>query len=214
MPAHAILFDFNGTLSNDEPLLCRIYRELFAEHGKPLTEDEYYRLLAGRSEEAIIGGWLDVEGDELAALVEARIDRYRAAADGSTIPPETREAVRYAAARVPVGVVSGAYRREIEPVLQGAGLDDALRLVVSADDVCNGKPYPDGYLRALELIGGDVTPGNVVVIEDTEAGVAAAKAAGLRCLALTGTMDAERLGAADELVGGIDIQLVQRLVDC
>ena len=94
---------------------------MFAAHGRPLAEEEYYRLLAGRSEEAIIGGWLGLDGDELAALVEERIDRYRAAADGSTILPDAHEAVRYAASRVPVGIVSGAYRREIEPVVAAPG---------------------------------------------------------------------------------------------
>ena len=47
----AIMFDFNGTLSHDEPLLLAIYQRLFARHGKPLTEEQYYAHLAGLSEE-------------------------------------------------------------------------------------------------------------------------------------------------------------------
>lgn len=210
--ARAVLFDFNGTLSRDEPLLCRIYQDMFADHGRPLAEEEYYRLLAGQSEEAIIGGWLGVEGDELAALVEQRIDRYCAAADGATVPAAHREAVRYAAARVPVGIVSGAYRREIEPVLLGAGLADEISLLVAADDVADGKPHPEGYLRAVTLLGDGVQVRDVVALEDTEAGVASAKAAGLSCFGVVGTMGAERLAAADELVEGIDVELMRRLV--
>jgi beta-phosphoglucomutase len=206
----AILFDFNGTLSHDEPLLCRIYRELFAEHGRPLLEEEYYRLLAGNTEEAIVGGWLGVEGEELEALVEARIDRYVAAADGATVESATRAAVAAAAARVPVGVVSGACRREIEPVLAGAGLERHVSLVVAADDVAHGKPHPEGYARAVALLG--LAAGDVVAVEDTEAGVASARAAGLRCVGLLGTMGPERLAAADELVGRIDVALVERLL--
>jgi beta-phosphoglucomutase len=208
----AVLFDFNGTLSRDEPLLCRIYQELFAAQGRPLAEAEYYRLLAGRSEEAIIGGWLGVDGDELAALVEERIDRYCAAADGATVPAAHREAVRYAAARVPVGIVSGAYRREIEPVLRGAGLADEISLLVAADDIVSGKPHPEGYERAVSLLGDGVVPRDVVALEDTEAGVASAKAAGLRCFGVVGTMGAERLAAADERVERIDVALMRRLV--
>ena len=68
--ARALVFDFNGTLSHDEPLLCAIYQEVFAEHGRPLSEAEYYDELVGRTEEAIIGGWLGVEGDELRVLVD------------------------------------------------------------------------------------------------------------------------------------------------
>ncbi len=207
----AVLFDFNGTLSHDEPLLCSIYREMFAARGRPLRESEYYGLLAGQSEEAIISGWLGVQGDELEDLIEERIDRYRMAADGSSIRAETREAVRVAAARVPVGVVSGAYRREIEPVVVAAGLGEALSVIVAADDVTRGKPDPEGYGRAVALLGG-IEPPDVVAFEDTEAGVASAKAAGLRCVGLLGTMAAERLQQADELVQRIDVDLVRRLL--
>jgi beta-phosphoglucomutase-like phosphatase (HAD superfamily) len=207
----ALLFDFNGTLSHDEPLLCAIYRELFAAHGRPLTEQEYYDRLAGLSEEAIVGGWLGVDGDELRALVAERIERYRAvAADGETVPAAVREAVRFAAARVPVGVVSGAFRAEIEPVLAGSALAGVVSLVVAADDVVDGKPHPAGYLRAVEALG--LPPGAVAAFEDTEAGVAAAKAAGVRCLAVRGTLSPERLAAADELVDEIDVELVRRLL--
>jgi beta-phosphoglucomutase len=210
--ARALVFDFNGTLSHDEPVLFAIYAELFAEHGRPLTEDDYFGELAGNTEEAIIGGWLGVEGEALAALVEERIDRYVRRADGSTIPEALREAVRHAAARVPVGVVSGAYRREIVPVLERAGLAACVAALVAADDVERGKPDPEGYVRALEALGDGLTPSDAVAFEDTEAGVASARGAGMRCLAVRGTHPDERLAAADGIVDAIDVQLVRSLV--
>jgi beta-phosphoglucomutase len=210
--ACALVFDFNGTLSDDEPVLFAIYAELFAEQGRPLTEADYYGTLAGNTEEEIIGGWLGVEGDELRALVEARIDRYVARTDGSTIRTELREAVRYASARVPVAVVSGAYRREIEPVLERAGLAPHLSAVVTAEDVARGKPDPEGYRLVLEALGGSLEPRGVVAFEDTEAGVASATGAGLRCVAVRGTLPDERLAAADAIVDAIDLALVRSLV--
>ncbi len=207
----AVVFDFNGTLSHDEPVLCAIYQELFAERGRPMTAADYYGTLAGNSEEAIISGWLGVEGEELAALVSERIERYRRrAADGSTVPARHREAVAYAAARVPVAVVSGAFRREIEPVLQASGLAGLFAAVVTADDVANGKPHPEGYARAASLLGAE--PGAIVAFEDTEAGVASAKDAGLRCVGVLGTLAPERLARADELVERIDVDLMRRLL--
>ena len=211
-PARALVFDFNGTLSHDEPVLFAIYSELFAEHGRPLTEDDYFGTLAGNTEEAIIGGWLEVDGDALAALVVERIERYVRRADGSTIPEALRDAVRHAAARVPVVVVSGAYRREIAPVLERAGLAECFIAVVAADDVTRGKPDPEGYLRALAAIGDGLAAGDVVAFEDTEAGVASARGAGLRCLAVRGTHPDARLAAADGIVDAIDVQLVRSLV--
>jgi len=212
--ARAVAFDFNGTLSHDEPILYAVYRDMFSEHGKPLAEADYYGTLAGLSEEAIIGTWLGVEGDELAALVEERIERYLALAEGGeTVSRAVREAVAYAAGRVLVAVVSGAFRREIEPVLAGAELDRHIAVLVAADDVERGKPDPEGYLRAVALLDRGLLPQDVVAVEDTEAGVASAKAAGLRCVAVVGTHPAERLRKADELVEAIDVDVVRRLLE-
>ncbi len=213
MMARALVFDFNGTLSRDEPILCATYQALFAEHGRPLSEAEYYGQLAGHTEEAIISTWLDVDGAELEELIGERIRRYvEAAADGSTIEPPVRDAVRYAAARVPVAVCSGAFRAEIEPVLEGAGLGSLFTALVTADDVVRGKPDPEGYVHAVALLGDGLEPGQVVAFEDTEAGIASAKDAGLRCLAVRGTLPDGRLARADELVDRIDLALVQSLV--
>jgi beta-phosphoglucomutase len=209
--ARALVFDFNGTLSQDEPVLFAIYAELFGECGRPLSEDDYYRRLAGNTEEAIIHGWLGVEGEELEALIGERIDRYVLVADGSTVPEAIRRAVLHAANRVPVGIVSGAYRREIEPVLAGAGIADAVDVIVAADDVARGKPDPEGYLRLLDALDG-LHPDSVVAFEDTEAGVAAARSAGLRCLAVRGTHPEARLSDADDIVDRIDVDLVRSLV--
>ena len=212
-PVRAVAFDFNGTLSDDEPILLSVYQEIFSEQGRPLTDDEYYETLAGRSEEAIIGTWLGVEGDALESLVEERIERYLARCGrGETVSGHMRDAVAYAAGRVPVAVVSGAFRREIEPVLVGAGLARHVSVLVTADDVERGKPDPAAYALALDLVGGDVAAREVVAFEDTEAGVASAKAAGLRCVALVGTHPRERLREADELVDTLDVGVVRRIL--
>jgi beta-phosphoglucomutase len=204
----SVLFDFNGTISDDEPLLCAIFQELFADAGKPLSEEEYFDRLAGLSDPEIVVAWL---GQDDPALVDRKIACYRdRAADGSTVDDETRRAVLLAAEHGPVAVVSGAARSEIEPVLAAAGLRDAVEAIVSMEDVPHGKPEPDGYLRALGLLG--VRPEDAVAIEDSPPGVAAAKAAGLRCAALTRTFPAERLAGADLLTGRVDRELIRRLV--
>jgi beta-phosphoglucomutase len=209
----AVIFDFNGTLSNDEPILCDIFRELFAEHGKPLSAEEYFDRLAGLSDAEIVRTWLGPDYAAVDDVIAERISRYRAAVSGGeTVPEAARQAVRYAVARVPVSVVSGAARAEIEPVLAAAGLGAAIQVIVSADDVREGKPDPEGYLRALELLDEGISAKDVVVFEDTEAGVASAKGAGMRCIAVLGTLKPERLAAADEVVPAIDVALMRRLL--
>jgi HAD superfamily hydrolase (TIGR01509 family) len=203
----ALLLDFNGTLSEDEPLLCRIFQELFEEAGKPLAEREYYERLAGFSDREIVQMWL---GRDDPAILERKTARYRQLADGSSVSAEAREAVRDAAEVVDVAVVSGSARAEIEPVLAAAGLAQTITTIVSADDIARSKPDPEGYLIALHLLG--VQPGDAVAVEDSEAGVAAAKAARLYCVGVTTTQPAARLSAADELAERVDRELIARLV--
>ena len=162
MAARAVIFDFNGTLSHDEPILLAVYQELFAEHGRPLSAGEYYGELAGLSDLEIVQAWLGADYPATDELIERRIDRYRElAVDGSTITEAVREAVRYAAERVPVAIVSGAARAEIEQVLEAAELAGFFPFIVAAEDVLHGKPAPDGYLRALELLGGGLAGADV-----------------------------------------------------
>ena len=210
---NAIIFDFNGTLSDDEPIMCEIFIELFAEHGKPLSAQEYFDELVGLSDPEIVRTWLGREHSDVNEVIEERIQRYRAAvADGSSVPEELRAAVRYAAERVPLAIVSGAARAEIEPVVHAAEIADLFAAIVPAEDVERGKPEPDGYLRALTLLDGDLAAGDVLVFEDTEAGVAAAKGAGMRCFAVLGTLAPERLAQADEIVERVDLTLMERLL--
>src|SRR6187401_1213936 len=140
----AIVFDFNGTLSLDEPILCKIFMELFAEHGKPLSAQDYFDVLAGLSDPEIVRTWLGPDHPDVDEVIEERIRLYRTAvADGSSVPPELREAVRFAAERVPLAIVSGAARVEIEPVVEAAGLTGCFEAIVPAEDVEHGKPQPD-----------------------------------------------------------------------
>ena len=213
MPVRALIFDFNGTLSHDEPILCEIFSDLFAEYGRPLSAQEYFDELAGLSDPEIVRTWLGRDQPSVDEVIQRRIARYRErVTDGSTVPGQVREAVRYAAARVHVAVVSGAARAEIVPVIQAAGLAASIGPIVAAEDVAQGKPHPAGYLRALTLLDGGVDASDVFVFEDTEAGIASAKAAGIRCIAVLGTLAPERLAAADEIVPAIDVELMQRLL--
>ncbi len=195
----AFAFDFNGTLSDDEPVLARVYQEL----DPAITPEHYFAHLAGHTDEEILGP--DPE------LIGERIRRYNElVADGSTVSHETREAVLLAAERLPVAVVSSAYRTEIEPVLHASGLFETFSVVVSLDYVTRGKPDPQPYRLAARRL--EIDPKELVVFEDTAVGVTAAKRAGAYVVGLTRTLGAERMAEADELAERIDVPLVERLL--
>jgi beta-phosphoglucomutase len=208
----AVIFDFNGTLSDDEPVLCEIFIHLFAEHGRPISAQEYFDELAGLSDPEIVTTWLGEDHPDVRAVIAERETRYRAAAsDGSTIHEHVRESVRFAAEHVPLAICSGAARAEIEPVVEAAGLSSFFRAVVTSNDVVHGKPDPEGYEKTLALL--DADPAEAVVLEDTEAGIASARAAGVGCvLAMRTTLEPHRLAAADELIDRIDVDLMRRLL--
>jgi beta-phosphoglucomutase len=204
----AVAFDFNGTLSNDEPVLARVYEELFAELGRPLTAAEYFEHLAGHTDEEMFNRWLGHSSPE---LIEERVRRYNAlVVDGSTVDEDVRAAVRWAAERLPVALVSAALSAEIEPVLRSSGLRDAFAVVLSQDDVTRGKPDPQPYLLAAERLG--IDPSRLLVFEDTDVGVASAKAAGAHVAGLTRTLGAARMSQADALVERIDVATLERLL--
>lgn len=210
MPAapKAIALDFNGTVSDDESIFVLVYQELFAELGKPITAEQYFAELAGHTDEEMFTRWL---GRWDPSLLDERVERYmERVSDGSTVDEETRTAVRFAAARVPLALVSVSLRREIDPILDATGLRASFTAIVSREDVANGKPAPDGYLRAAELLG--VAPHELAVVEDTAVGVEAARAAGAAVVGLTRTLGAERMRDADLLAERIDVALMERLL--
>jgi beta-phosphoglucomutase len=210
MSVRAVIFDFNGTLSDDEPILCEIFMRLFAEHGKPMSAQEYFDRLVGLSDPEIVRAWLGDDDPDVEAVIEERTRRYRdAVADGSSVHEHVREAVRFAASRVPLAICSGAARAEIEPVVEAAGLAACFETIVSSDDIAHGKPDPEGYAKALAAL--DVDPVDSLVVEDTEAGIASARAAGVgRVVALQTTLDPRRLREADLLIDRLDIAVMRR----
>src|SRR5207253_919240 len=79
MPPQAVVFDFNGTLSDDEPVLCEIFMHLFAEHGWPMSAQEYFDRLAGLSDPEIVRTWLGNDHPDAQAVRDERVRRYRTA---------------------------------------------------------------------------------------------------------------------------------------
>jgi beta-phosphoglucomutase-like phosphatase (HAD superfamily) len=183
----AVIFDFNGTISDDEPVLDRLFREMAGGLGLALSTEDYFRELAGLSDPAIVARILELAArdEDPDALLRWKIDRYkRIVAEHPTIGEKNAAFVRACADRVPIAIASGAVREEVEHVLALAGLDELFAAIVCADDVERGKPDPQGYELALAGIGEAVAPADVLVFEDADNGVRAAQAAGMRCAAL------------------------------
>lgn len=184
------IFDFNGTITDDEELQYEIFAEVFADlHGVALERATYYTELAGRSDPSIVAriaelACLELSAAETERLLAERVERY--AARVATTPPVRPGAaalVRELSALIPIALGTGAYRSEAEMILRTAGLFDCFTSIVTIEDVRHGKPDPETFERALAGLGG-LGPAEVVVFEDSVFGVAAAQAAGMRCVAV------------------------------
>jgi beta-phosphoglucomutase len=186
----AILFDFNGVIIDDEPQHCDALIATLGEYGVELHRDAYYREYLGFDDRECfrftfdrLGRPLDEHG--LAEAIERKHGHYaRAVRDSMRLVPGAADFVENAALEgYQLGIVSGALRREIDLVLDLAGLRPHFAEIVAAEDVTACKPDPQGYLRLRERL--DVPAARCVVVEDSLPGLGAARAAGMRCLMVT-----------------------------
>jgi beta-phosphoglucomutase len=198
----AILFDFNGVIIDDEPQHCDALIATLGEYGYTLDRDSYYRDYLGFDDRECFRFTFERLGrpvDEPALLeaIERKNAHYERAIRASMrLVPGAAEFIESAALDgYELAIVSGALRREIELGLELAGLRPHFGQIVAAEDVTACKPDPQGYNRARAELG--VAPHRCVVVEDSLPGLAAARAAGLRCAMLATSHAAELCADAD-----------------
>ncbi|MFJ3933192.1 HAD family hydrolase [Streptomyces sp. NPDC090029] len=203
----AVVFDLDGTLVDSEPAYFEAGRRLLAAHGVDgFGWQEHTAFIGIGTRETLLAlrerYALDAPLEEL--LAEKNRLYLELARTSAAAFPEMRAFTSMLAERgVPMAVASGSSRAAIEAVLAGTGLDDRLPVRVSAEEVARGKPEPDVFLEAARRLG--VSPAACVVVEDAPPGARAARAAGMRCIAvpyIEGTSGDPAFRAADLLFPG------------
>jgi len=180
LPA-AVVFDMDGILIETEPIWDKVRRRMAAEDGLSWP-DGSTPIMMGLSTREWAEHMTDVIGipgtwEEVAQrTIDGVAGEY--ASGGLPVLPGAVEAVRRMAGLVPTAIASSSPRRLIDLVVSRLDLGDALTMTVSTEEVARGKPFPDGYLRACELLGSD--PARSVAVEDSTNGVRSAFAAGMK----------------------------------
>ncbi|MBI2896386.1 MAG: HAD family phosphatase [Deltaproteobacteria bacterium] len=211
----AVLFDFNGVLVDDEELHFEAFRAALAERGVVLGRERYYAELLGFDDagllEAVLPGVAPRELEEIASRKAAEYAR-RSASEPRPFDGVLGLVRALYAASVPMAVVSGALGHEVRSALGRFGIADCFRCIVASEDVDRCKPDPAGYLEALRRLGDLVrSAAECVAIEDSPAGIAAAKAAGMRAIGVAHTVPREQLAQADLVaasVADLDVRAV------
>ncbi|CAM5263836.1 HAD family phosphatase OS=Streptomyces tendae OX=1932 GN=GUR47_29040 PE=4 SV=1 [Streptomyces tendae] len=180
------VFDLDGTLVDSEPNYYEAGRRTLAEYGVADFTWADHEAYVGISTRETVADWKRryglraTVGELLAVKNRHYLDIARTSVRAY---PEMRAFVELlAGAGVPMAVASGSSPEAIGTILARTGLDAHLRTAVSADEVARGKPAPDVFLEAARRLGAQ--PARCVVLEDAAPGVAAAHAAGMRCIAI------------------------------
>jgi HAD superfamily hydrolase (TIGR01509 family) len=214
-----IVFDFDGVIINSEPIHLQASREALALRGIELSDEEYYNRYVGYDDvgmfnQLAIDRGLPWCSDDLQEMLVAKALRFEALEQsGAVLVPGAVECVRRMAEISPLAIASGARPEELERILTRLGLRSYFLAVVGSGDTPFSKPAPDPYVEAAARL--HAQPARTVAIEDTAAGLASAKAAGLRCIAITTTFPASKLSLADIVVDSMDeitTDLVRSLV--
>jgi beta-phosphoglucomutase len=210
----AVIFDFNGTLSDDEPILFDIFNELFRIHlDWEMTAEDYRDELLGRSDREIIQRAVARHGrgteQEVTELLRLRQGVYKQRiADRNPIADATVRLVKLLADNeIPLGIVTGAQRDDVLAVLAGSPAGESFGVLIAEKDVSDGKPHPEGFLTAARLL--HRLPGDVLVFEDSVPGVQAAAAAGMHCLAVAAEPSQELQATAKAVVAELSTELVE-----
>ena len=221
MTLEGVVFDFDGVIANSEPLHLRVYQILLGQEGVPFSASEYYERYLGLDDVGVFEALardkgLDIAGDQMTALVARKTEIFqRLVREGDVLFDGAHGCLTTVSAAVPVAIASGALRHEIEQILDGAGLRALVPVIVAAGETPRGKPAPDPYVKAVDLmsrrVGRRIAPSRVVAIEDSRAGLQAARAAGLRTLGLATSYPAAGLPEAERVMANISEVTLERL---
>lgn len=180
----AILFDNDGVLVDTEPLFLRATRELLGSIGIVFDLDEYREisLRQGRSMLDLVAA-RGATPAEVEALRARRNQRYaELIAAGVPVIAGVEDTLRRLHGKRPLAIVTSSYRGHFESAHEQTGFLRYFEFFLADGDYERHKPHPEPYLTAAERLG--IAPARCLVIEDSERGVQAAAAAGMRCVAI------------------------------
>ena len=212
----AVLFDMDGVIIDSEPLWSKAEQQFLARRNLRYSPQLKAAMMGLGSGEAV--GFLIKHynlQESVGDVVEERNQLIAELFRQSLRPmPHALQLVRSVrAAEIKTGLASSSPKELVDLALGRLNITGLFDFILSGDQMPRGKPAPDIYLTAARELG--VSQENCLVIEDAPLGVAAAKAAGMCCLAISTSASEPELGAADRVVRGfaeVDLALLQDLV--
>jgi beta-phosphoglucomutase len=199
LSSFAVLWDMDGTLVDSGALHRLAWRRFLRQQGQPVT-DEIFEHEFGRPNEQVLPTYWrhELSKAELRRLSDEKEQCYRdlVRAEGIASPPGVLAwLARFREAGLRQALATSGCRANAELIVDLTGMRPYFSAIVASEDVPRGKPHPDVFLHTAALLG--VPPARCLVIEDSTHGIAAARAAGMRCLALATTHAMDEIQDAD-----------------
>ncbi|MBA7502742.1 Phosphoglycolate phosphatase [subsurface metagenome] len=205
-----VLWDMDGVIANSGSFHFAAWQETFAKRGVNFTKKDFTKFFGIRNDfiiRNVLGEGLSEENVE--SIVQEKEASFREKAKGNIKPfPGVIKLLNtIKKGNFKQVLVSSAPKENIDLLNSELNLEGIFDCIVSGREVAESKPSPQISLLAAEKLGAE--PKDCIVIEDSPFGVKAAKAAGMRCLAVTNTHPKQNLGEADKIVNSLeDIDLI------
>ena len=206
LKAWGAIFDWDGVVLNSAPAHEESWRRLAKEVGQSMPEDHFKRGFGMKYETSIptLFSWTQ-DREEIRRMSARKEELYREIIHntGVELLPGVAEWLHQLQAHaIPCAVGSSTHELNIVTALQMLSLDGTFPVIVSSEDVSHGKPDPEVFLLAAERM--KMLPESCVVFEDTPVGIEAARAAGMKAVAVTTTHPPQALKDADAIVQRLD----------
>jgi beta-phosphoglucomutase family hydrolase len=201
----AVLWDMDGVIADTADYHYSAWRDVLKERGVEFSKADFMQYFGQRHDTIIkfaLGDKLSPE--EINDITEKKQSLYRRRISRNIVPlPGAIKLIKLLNKnKVKMAIASSAVQKNIDVILQGLGIENNFQAIVFGTEVAEGKPSPLIFQLAATKL--DVKPANCVVIEDAIAGVAAAKRAGMKCVAVTNSHPGARLKNADLIVDSLE----------
>lgn len=211
----AVIWDLDGVILDSADEHRRAWKRLAEDEGVVFTDEDFWATFGKRNNDIIPHYWHVTSAEQLQELADRKEQYFRAfIRETAAFLPGAEELMRdLHIAGFAQAMASSTPTENIALISQLLGLERYLSAFISGETVARGKPAPDIFLRAAEAL--NVTPAACVVIEDAVAGVQAAHAAGMSCIAVAGERDLPGLRAAELMVHNlteVNLERVRALV--
>jgi beta-phosphoglucomutase family hydrolase len=196
----AVIFDMDGTLVASTELDFLAWQKLFKEYGVNISFQQYYPLIGMKSAD-MVSHFLKLEGLKANYALTKKMEYFDELLNlnGIKVFPNAENLLNYFREKsIPLALATSSRKRKMRRVMLDTGFEQYFKVFITGEDVENGKPKPDMFLLAAQRLS--VLPAKCLVFEDAISGVHAAKAAGMKCVAITNTHPENDLSMADLII--------------